>query len=191
MYAFSRVLATSAALMPALDRRSKTWPAILPADGPGARDSRADARGGGFGDVGQVRKVAEGADHAHRLIAAQILQEFVERTAGLGVALEPVSDRQLCERVRSTRMHPCLPVPGSRREDAPQQSDVLHQRSVLFSASWAAVTRAMAKVPLGVIWLRDFNAWGYRAFVARVQPGNGPLRQAQSRISSGIRMQHL
>ncbi len=36
-----------------------------------------------LGDVGQVREVAEGADHADGLVARQVLQQPVERAAGL------------------------------------------------------------------------------------------------------------
>jgi len=48
-----------------------------------------------LGEVGQVREVAEGADHAHRLVARQALQQAVEFAPGLVVALEAVGHRQL------------------------------------------------------------------------------------------------
>ena len=48
-----------------------------------------------LGDVGQVREVAEGADHAHRLVGRQVLQQPVEHAPGAGILLQPVGHRQL------------------------------------------------------------------------------------------------
>ena len=48
-----------------------------------------------LGDVGQVAEVAEGTDHADRLVAAEILQQPVEHAAGAGVGLQPVGHAEL------------------------------------------------------------------------------------------------
>ena len=48
-----------------------------------------------FGDVGQVAEVAEGADHAHRLVGRQVLQQPVEHPASRRVFLQPVGHAQL------------------------------------------------------------------------------------------------
>ena len=48
-----------------------------------------------FGDVGQVREVAEGADHADRLVGRQVFQQPVEHPAGRRILLEPVGHAQL------------------------------------------------------------------------------------------------
>ena len=48
-----------------------------------------------FGNVGQMREVAEGADHAHRLVGRQVLQKPVKHPPGAGVLLQPVGHRQL------------------------------------------------------------------------------------------------
>jgi hypothetical protein len=43
-----------------------------------------------LGDVGQVAEIAEGANHAHRLVAGEVLQQAVEHAAGRGVLLQAV-----------------------------------------------------------------------------------------------------
>jgi hypothetical protein len=48
-----------------------------------------------FGDVGQVAEVAEGADHRHRAVCREVLQQPVEHTAGRGVGLQAVGHREL------------------------------------------------------------------------------------------------
>ena len=48
-----------------------------------------------FGDVGQVAEVAEGADHRHRLVSREVLQQAVQHAACAGVGLEPVGHRKL------------------------------------------------------------------------------------------------
>ena len=47
-----------------------------------------------LGDVGQVREVAEGPDHTHRLVGRQVLQQPVEHPPGAGILLQPVGHRQ-------------------------------------------------------------------------------------------------
>ena len=48
-----------------------------------------------LGDVGQMRKVAEGPDHAHSLVGRQVFQQAVQHPAGRGILFEPVAHRQL------------------------------------------------------------------------------------------------
>ena len=48
-----------------------------------------------LGDVGQVREVAEGADHADRLVGRQVLQQPVEHASGTGILLQTIGHRQL------------------------------------------------------------------------------------------------
>ena len=69
-----------------------------------------------LGDVGQVREVAEGADHAHRLVALERL--FSSRSSArpaAGVALQPVGDRELADALDQRRRPPRPPARGSRR----------------------------------------------------------------------------
>ena len=84
-----------------------------------------------FGDVRQVREVAEGADHAHRLVARQVLQQAVERAAGLRVALQPIRHRQLAHALDQVVGVPALLLADHVAEDAAEQPDVLHEGAVL------------------------------------------------------------
>jgi hypothetical protein len=72
-----------------------------------------------FGDVGQVAEVAEGADHGHRLVGREVLQQTVQHAAGAGIGLQAVGHRELahpfdeleggrpsCSRITSPRMRP-------------------------------------------------------------------------------------
>ena len=68
-----------------------------------------------LGDVGQVREVAEGADHADRLVARQVLQQPVERAAGAARRSSAGRPPRAGARARSARRRPCPPARGSRR----------------------------------------------------------------------------
>ena len=48
-----------------------------------------------LGDIGQVAEIAEGADHRHRLVGRQVLQQAVEHAPGAGVGLQAVGHREL------------------------------------------------------------------------------------------------
>jgi len=50
-----------------------------------------------FGDIGQMREVAEGANHRHHLIDREVLQKTIECLAGRRIALETVGDRELAD----------------------------------------------------------------------------------------------
>ena len=65
-----------------------------------------------LGDVGEVREVAEGADHAHRVVAAQAHQQPVERLAGALVALPAGRRRRAGGCARRARRRPCPPARG-------------------------------------------------------------------------------
>ena len=70
-----------------------------------------------LGDVGQVREVAERADHAHRLVAGQVLQQPVEHAPGAGVASSAGRPPTAGARVRSARRRP---VPSCSRITSPR-----------------------------------------------------------------------
>ncbi len=84
-----------------------------------------------LGDVGQVREIAEGADHAHRLVARQVLQQPVEHRAGAGVLLQPVGHRQLAHPLDELERGLAFLFMDHLAEDAAEQADVLDQRPVL------------------------------------------------------------
>jgi hypothetical protein len=84
-----------------------------------------------LGDVGQVREVAEGADHADGLVTRQILEQAIERAAGLGVAFQPVGHRELAHAFDQLERLLAFLLADGVAEDAAEQADVLHQRAVL------------------------------------------------------------
>jgi hypothetical protein len=84
-----------------------------------------------FRDVGQVREVAEGADHAHRLVARQVLQQPVERAAGLRVALQAIRHRELPDTLDQLERGLAFLLSDDVAEDAAEQPDVLDQGAVL------------------------------------------------------------
>ena len=75
-----------------------------------------------------MAEVGEGADHAHRLLARQRLEQPLQRLIRLGVGVAAKSDRQFS--------HPLDLLVGSHAflladhvsQDPAQQADVLHQR---------------------------------------------------------------
>ena len=84
-----------------------------------------------LGDVGQVREVAEGADHADGLLDRQVLEQAVERLAGAGILLQAVGDRELADLLDQLVGGLAFLFADDVAEDAPEQADVLDQRSVL------------------------------------------------------------
>jgi len=86
-----------------------------------------------FGDVREVREVAERANHAHCLIARQVLQQAVERAAGLRVALQAVGDRELADALDQVERNLAFLLADHVAEDATEQPDVVDQRLVLRS----------------------------------------------------------
>ena len=83
-----------------------------------------------LGQVGEMREVAEGAHHRHRLLDRQVLQQPVERAAGLCVALEPVGHRQLADALDQLEGRRALLLADHVAEDAAEQPNVLDHRAV-------------------------------------------------------------
>ncbi len=84
-----------------------------------------------FGNVGQVREVAEGADHADGLVTGEILQQPVQRLAGPGVLLEPEGDRELAHFLDQLEGFLAFLFADDVAKQPPEQTDVFHQRTVL------------------------------------------------------------
>ena len=84
-----------------------------------------------LGDVGQVREVAEGADHADGVLAAQAREQPVEVAPGALVALQPVGDRELADPLDELVRCVAFLLADHVAEDAPEQTDVVDQRLVL------------------------------------------------------------
>ena len=81
-----------------------------------------------LGQVGQVRKIGEGADHADRLVAREVLEQCLERLVGLLVGVAPKGHRQRAHLLdQRIGRHPFL-VADHIAQDAAEQPDVLDQR---------------------------------------------------------------
>ena len=85
-----------------------------------------------FGNIGQVREIAECADHADGLVAAQVLQQPVQRAAGLCVLLQAKRHRQLAHALDQLERGLALLFADHVAQDATEQTDVVDQRAVLF-----------------------------------------------------------
>ena len=84
-----------------------------------------------LGDVGQMAEVAVGADHAHRLVGRQALEQRGEVAPGVVIALEPVGHRELPDALDQLVRGLALLLANHLAEDSPEQPDVRHQRRIL------------------------------------------------------------
>ena len=83
-----------------------------------------------FGQIGEVRKVAERADDAHGLVVAQVFQQAVERPTGLSIPAQAVGHGKLPHVFHQLVGRLAFVQVNHFAEDAPQQADVFHQRPV-------------------------------------------------------------
>ena len=104
-----------------------------------------------FGQVGQVAEVGEGADHAHRLLARQRLEQLLERLVGLVVGIAAEGHRELADVLDQLEGVHAFLLADDVAQDAAQQADVLDQRA--FVVAWPAA-RAME----AAAW-RGCGAW--------------------------------
>jgi len=84
-----------------------------------------------FRDVGQVREVAEGPDHADRLVARQVLQQAVEHPPGAGILLQPVGHRQPAHALDQLERFAAILLANHVTQDPAQQPDIFDQGLVL------------------------------------------------------------
>jgi hypothetical protein len=92
-----------------------------------------------LGDVGQVAEVAEGTNHAHRLVTGEVLQQAVEHASGRGVPLQPVGHRELAHALDQLEGLGALLLADHVAEDAAEQANVVHQGPVLGRSIVAAL----------------------------------------------------
>jgi len=85
-----------------------------------------------FGQVGQVAEVGEGADHAHRLVVAQGLQQGLELTVGGLVGVAPEGHRQLADLLDQLEGLRAFLLADHVAEQAAEQADVVDQGLVFF-----------------------------------------------------------
>ena len=84
-----------------------------------------------LGQVGQVAEVGEGADHAHRLVAAERGQQFLERPVGARVGVAAIRHRQLAHLLDRVVGAGALLLANHVTQDAPEQANVQGQREFL------------------------------------------------------------
>ncbi|MNV49508.1 hypothetical protein D3C71_1414660 [compost metagenome] len=94
-----------------------------------------------FGQVGQVTEVGEGADHAHRLVARQRLEQLLERAVGLLVGVAAEGHRELAHLLDQFVGGHALLVPDHIAQNTAKQADVVNQGLVLvgsFHGAWVS-----------------------------------------------------
>jgi len=85
-----------------------------------------------FGQVGQVREIAEGADHRHALVGRQVLEQAVEVLAGHVVTPGPVGHGQLADFLDQLISLSSILLPDHVAQDPAQQADVAQERRIAF-----------------------------------------------------------
>ena len=93
-----------------------------------------------FGQVGEVAEIGEGADHAHRLVARQGLEQLLERAVGLLIGVAAEGHRELAHLLdQLVGLHPLL-FTDHVSQNAAQQADVVNQGLVLVGSFHAGVS---------------------------------------------------
>jgi len=90
--------------------------------------------------VGQVAEIGKGADHAHRLVARQGLEQLLERAVGLLVRIAAEGDRELAHLLHQLIGGHALLVPDHVPQNAAEQADVVNQGLVLVGSFHARVS---------------------------------------------------
>jgi len=81
-----------------------------------------------FGQVGEVRKIGECADHADRLVARQALEQLFEGLVGFLVGIRDGRPPTGCGFFRSAHKRQHLPAPESHRPECAQEGGCLLPR---------------------------------------------------------------
>ena len=86
-----------------------------------------------FGQVREVREIAERARDDHRLLAAQAVQDALEFAAGVGVLVAMERDGDSAARFRPARTRAAFLVAHRVAKQAAEQADVVPQRTFGFN----------------------------------------------------------
>ncbi|MPM74813.1 hypothetical protein SDC9_121802 [bioreactor metagenome] len=86
-----------------------------------------------FGQIGQVTEIGERANHAHRLVARQALEQLLERLVRFLVGISAEGNRQLADLFDQVIGRHALLLADHIAQDAAQQPDVLDERQILVS----------------------------------------------------------
>ena len=98
-----------------------------------------------FRQVGQVTEIGEGADHAHRLVAREGLEQLLERAVGVLIGIAAESHRQLAHLLdQFVGLHPLL-LTDHVAQNTPQQADIVNQGLVLVGSFHARGSPEMGK----------------------------------------------
>jgi succinyl-CoA synthetase alpha subunit len=90
-----------------------------------------------FGQVGQVAEVGEGADHAHRAVAAQALEQLLQRLVGRLVGVAAERHRELADLLDQVVRSLAFLLADHIAQDATEQADVVDQGLVLVGPATA------------------------------------------------------
>ena len=98
-----------------------------------------------FGQVSQVTEIGESADHAHRLVAREGLEQLLERAVGVLIGIAAESHRQLAHLLdQFVGLHPLL-LTDHVAQNTPQQADIVNQGLVLVGSFHARGSPEMGK----------------------------------------------
>ncbi|MNE68017.1 hypothetical protein D3C80_1636570 [compost metagenome] len=84
-----------------------------------------------FGQIRQMAKIGERADHAHGLVGAQALEQLLELLVGIVVGIAPKRHRQLAHLLHQLIGGNTILLTNHIAQDTAQQANVLNQRPVL------------------------------------------------------------
>ena len=90
----------------------------------------------GLGDVGQMAEIGEGADHTGGLRPAQAFEQLLELAVGLVIGIAPEGHRELADLLDQLVGFGALLRTDHIPQNAPQQANVLDQRSFGVFAGW-------------------------------------------------------
>ncbi|OIQ71738.1 hypothetical protein GALL_466410 [mine drainage metagenome] len=131
-----------------------------------------------LGDVGQDREIAEGADHADRVVARELLQRAVEVAAQLGFAVAVVADRELADALDGVEHRFALLLADHVAEQPAEQPDVVEQRGVggrIGAWSSHGLRRVLGFGSGGPHRRRQWSHWG-ESDASRRNPRSGARR---------------
>ena len=81
-----------------------------------------------FGQIGQVREIGKGADHAHRLVGAQVLEQLFQRLVSRMVVIAAKRYGQLAHLLDQCKYGLAFLLTDDVSQNAAQQPDIFQQR---------------------------------------------------------------
>ena len=87
-----------------------------------------------FGDVGEMREIAIGADDRERLVSVEAVERRLELAPRADLVVTMEADRGLADLLDQLENLFALLLANGVAEDSPEQADVLAQRNVLLGS---------------------------------------------------------